>query len=449
MGTMSVPSSTRRPRRAETGLIAVTGIVWAAALGIGAYGLSAAGGGPADVSEMVAIPAGEYRLGLDSAEPTYAAPAQVSLLAFFIDQHEVTNAEYASQVGSNGLLGAADWPGGQVPAGEGDHSVDAVSWDQATAYCSSLGKRLPTEAEWEAAGRGPNGQLFPWQGGADRFDDLLALDASGDGQATASQFGIRQMVTGVWEWVDSPYAAVANDERVIRGGSTEQRADLAYRQASSGRSTTAVGFRCAADLADPATTSPRAPIVFRDDFSNAASGWSTFEGADSALSYDSGGTLRFSVRLPGRGALVPAPLADLTDTEVEVTARLEEVPSGSHRYGLALRAANGEAYLLLLDSGGDRWSVNRLASTGSIDELASGETFLEAGARHRLRGRAEGSTLSFEIDGDLVMSIDDASLAAGGIGVYVETIDANEIDVHFDDLIVRSGSGRPFIDRTG
>lgn len=107
----------------------------------------------------------------------------VHLKAYSIDVNLVTNVDYLAFVKTTGhrapyvdektwagyrLVHSYDavqrflWRNGTYPKGRGDHPVVLVDHDDAAAYCSWRGARLPTEEEWEKAARGPNGNIFPW-----------------------------------------------------------------------------------------------------------------------------------------------------------------------------------------------------------------------------------------------------------------------------------------------
>jgi len=203
----------------------------------------------------------------------------VSLDTFYIDKYEVTNALYKNCVDAGGCSLPGDvskYNNSQYA----NHPVTFVDWDQATAYCAWRGPstlpavagqvRLPTEAEWEKAARGSNGDIYPW--GDDDPNKDLANYGQNVGDTTAvgsyekgrSLFGVYDMAGNVWEWVNGWYdlypGASANGNpdywtkyRVLRGGSWHY--DTGYMQASFrnwGHSDTKseyYGFRCALSAA--------------------------------------------------------------------------------------------------------------------------------------------------------------------------------------------------------
>ena len=205
-----------------------------------------------DAEGMVEIPAGSYEVGLSPADEYHSPPQTISLNGYWIDQFQTTNAQYLPYVTETGAPPPEVWPGA------GDHPVRGVNWDQALAYCSWLKKRLPSEAEWEAAGRGrgTEPQLFPW--GSDRSAEGQALSlpdqdtyAVGTQSFNQSPFGVFDMVGNIWEWVDEPYTGAEEGFHFLRGGRYGLPVlDLAYRLAVSPGDTRYIqyaGFRCAAD----------------------------------------------------------------------------------------------------------------------------------------------------------------------------------------------------------
>ena len=122
--------------------------------------------------EMVLIPAGEFLMGSpdDGASFDDERPQRrVYVSSVLIDRHEVTNARYKQFVDATGHPAPSHhkpefrlWFHGVPFPGSEQHPVVNVSWDDAVAYCRWLGKRLPTEAEWEKAARGTDGRRYPW-----------------------------------------------------------------------------------------------------------------------------------------------------------------------------------------------------------------------------------------------------------------------------------------------
>ncbi|MGA2384342.1 MAG: bifunctional serine/threonine-protein kinase/formylglycine-generating enzyme family protein [Gemmatimonadales bacterium] len=219
---------------------------------------------PATPEGMVLVPAGTYTIGRNDG-PQLSRPAHPAAVgAFYMDRTEVTIAQFR-RIASATSLGAA-W---SAPAATVDSllPVTGVTWPIAMAYCGIARPprgRLPTEEEWEAAARGPNGFRYPWgetwQGGlantygARRKGPLPVGSLRGGNTA----LGISDLIGNVWEWTASPavtYPGGASPVRskeayVIRGGAfntPDSIADATYRGYLPAMSAELAftGFRCA------------------------------------------------------------------------------------------------------------------------------------------------------------------------------------------------------------
>ena len=201
---------------------------------------------------MVQITANTYEVGLTPADDYHSAVETVELHDFWIDQYQITNAKYEQYMTATGVPAPEVWPG------EGNQPVRGVTWDQAAAYCTWLKKRLPSEAEWEAAGRGSGSdpRLYPWGNDPTASGQTVGFPDEdtypiGTLSFNKSPFEVFDLVGNVWEWVCEPYASAQEGYRFLHGGRFGLPiVDLAYRLAIAPGDTRYIkyaGFRCAAD----------------------------------------------------------------------------------------------------------------------------------------------------------------------------------------------------------
>lgn len=186
--------------------------------------------------QRVQIPAGVFVMGAVpdhfNASPSRELPAvrwsgnpprHVAQPGFWIDLHEVTRAAYADCVQAGACTPMSCPPGQGDPARAIEPQVaealpqTCVSHAQARAYCGHAGARLPTEAEWEYAARGPDARIYPW--GNQINDDIpQALYPAGHVREDMSYFGVRGMGSGAMEWV----ADVYDPDAALRGFMTAE-----------------------------------------------------------------------------------------------------------------------------------------------------------------------------------------------------------------------------------
>lgn len=258
---------------------------------------------------MVLIPAGEFVMGSNYKVANWGPvfytddmfydekPVHtVHVDAFYIDKYEVTNAEYKAFVDANPQWRKGEkppasfyaepylshWKDNDYPEGEGDHPVQYVPWYAAMAYAEWVGKRLPTEAEWEKAARGGLlGKMYPHGDTIDKTKanyDSNVFDTTPVGSYPANGYGLYDMAGNVEEWCLDAYNASfyakslrenplsgadtikeisdkytdIKEARVIRGG--DMNSDPPWvRVACRGRRNpgaiaSGLGFRCVKDV---------------------------------------------------------------------------------------------------------------------------------------------------------------------------------------------------------
>ncbi len=216
-----------------------------------------AAGMPAAPPGMVAVPAGEFLYGArETRKPVFVK-------AFFIDRHEVTNEAFAKFVAATKYPAprhTRHWRNGRVVPGYERFPVTMIDHGAARQYAAWVGKRLPTEIEWEKAARGTDGRKYPWGDGANSghanlfppVNSQLGPRAVGSYPSGRSPFGCDDMCGNVLEWTSSRDGL----KFVLRGGSwgmIRSKGVLSHRYldfAPESRSPI-VGFRCVQDVPDP------------------------------------------------------------------------------------------------------------------------------------------------------------------------------------------------------
>jgi formylglycine-generating enzyme required for sulfatase activity len=223
---------------------------------------------------------GSNDIGVDVQYPWEVSPRRfhdhsMHVTSFYIDKYPVTNAEFKRFLDAthyhpqDDLNFLRDWKGGSYPKGWENRPVTWVSQEDARAYASWAGKRLPHEWEWQYAAQGTDGRLYPW---GNEWDDSAApapdesrtmrgpdpVDAHPKG---ASPFGVMDMVGNVWQWTEE-FVDEHTRGGILRGGSyyrpqgsiwyfpqaykLNEHGKLLLMSPSMDRSG-AVGFRCVVD----------------------------------------------------------------------------------------------------------------------------------------------------------------------------------------------------------
>jgi formylglycine-generating enzyme required for sulfatase activity len=257
---------------------------------------------------LVLVSAGEFIMGSADFEGTAEQPVHMVYLdAFYIDRYEVTNALYKDCVDAGACqppqsIGSSTRSAYYGSPDFDNYPVIYVDWNMAKTYCEWRGGGLPTEAQWEKAGRGTDGRTYPWGEGIDcnRANYNKVISSSGEvgcpvelpslgsfvsyqpgslsiglgvitGDTTVvgsyergrSPYGVYDMAGNVYEWVadwDSDYQSSpasnplgpdTGERRILRGGSygdSEYNVRVTTRAGDDPRvASDFYGFRCAKD----------------------------------------------------------------------------------------------------------------------------------------------------------------------------------------------------------
>lgn len=175
-----------------------------------------------EATELILIPGGRFMMGSEEGNSNELPVRDIEVSLFYLERHVVTNKQFRSFLLANpewqkGKVSPrfADgdylklWDGNNYPPGLDDYSVINVSWYAARAYAEWIGRRLPTEAEWEFAAGGQ--EHFKWSLGNTfgqhhyffaNFDDPIGFPVA---SLPANSYGLYEMSGGVWEWVEDSY----------------------------------------------------------------------------------------------------------------------------------------------------------------------------------------------------------------------------------------------------
>jgi iron(II)-dependent oxidoreductase len=224
---------------------------------------------PIDRAEMVLVPAGEFTMGISEQElyqifmldnrenPIFATEVPVQTIyldSYYIDRYPVTNFQYRKFIEDTGhrkpmLLNHPDW-------GRPLQPIVFIGWDDARAYAEWAGKALPSEAQWEKAGRGRDGRWWAWgheflPGRCNsREHDLQITSEIGKFDDGISPYGCYDMCGNVWEMCEGQWL---EDTLPMRGGcflgsATFVRVTCRWTPEDAINGAHWLGFRCVKEI---------------------------------------------------------------------------------------------------------------------------------------------------------------------------------------------------------
>ena len=432
------------------------------------------------VEGMVPVPQGTYPVG--SAKPDLLAESKrrdVAVAAYVIDRHEVTNAEYKAFVDQTAAAPPlTGWTSSGPPDAALDHPVRAITFEWATAYCQSRGKRLPTEVEWEVAAGGKDGTKYAW--GNDLATVSLPIDGTYPVESVPgdkSSMGVFDLTGSVWEWVGDSYDPnkVGAGKHVLRGGQNGYIRNNWSRLPVDEKASNAVlgaGIRCAASAADgkkalspdfldyTRPADPVAPTITippgyksYDDFSGSKLEWLEVSTPDFRFGYHPNKFFHLETKKPSTNVIAlcpcitpPAPIGIVATGEVE--PNLTE-PAGTFEWGVIIRADERPTpkekptsfVALVVDPRNRHWRAFVHRPDGKTVDIGQAQLNSEETDTVTLELRDYGTKIEYYINGTYRgESPQGAALPKGNHAGFVLSSDADstKVHIHFGSFGIRS-----------
>ena len=216
---------------------------------------------------MVLIPGGKYLAGVDPDRAVDECKKyydkcrrdwfmdedirEVEVKSFYMDPYEVTQGDFFRIMGNN--------PSRTSYKKISNLPVENVIWAVAVEYCRRVGKRLPTEWEWEKAAKGGGTSLYYWGDDPKKASYYAWYDENSNksthrvGTKKPNAYGLYDMAGNVWEWTATNYDAKGK-YKVLRGGSwinfpysLRVSTRLYFENDEDNLNKYHFGFRCASD----------------------------------------------------------------------------------------------------------------------------------------------------------------------------------------------------------
>lgn len=202
--------------------------------------------------------------------------------------------------------------------------------------------------------------------------------------------------------------------------------------------------------AEPAQAEPVADpnVLFHDDFTNPSTGWPEDKFDNFFIGYHEPEYYHVEISSPNYKTTVFEPKKEnFGDMTVEVkafTASSKTAETGDFSFGPVIRRSGDQYYAFTISQRTKKWYVLK-STPNALTVLAEGtdESIHDPDAEDILRVDAQGSDFSFYINGQVVDRVSDADYANGEVGFFVQTFDAAQAHVHFDDLIISKPEGQP------